>query len=350
MTAVFVYGAGQLGRKIAADHGAIHSFIDDTPEKKGTAVDGIPVIGFDNFAQRYADQQHQIYVCICLPDHCVYSMMQTLKKNTDKPLCISPFTDYFLNRPDTDVMPHLFWHKRGLSDEFITNYEALKADLSDEDSIACLEHYILFQSKGLIRHSHCTPRSDIPFRARLNSNIHYIDCGAFDGDTITDFLTMVNEEYRAITAVEPDKENLQRCKQRLESLNGMHARKTVYICAAVSDRDDSAWFASNGSTDSKLSESGTVKVDTINLKRLITGPELYIKLDIEGAEYSALAGAVDTIIEHLPYLAISVYHHYDDLVRIHRLLKEAVPEYRFALRTHGMNGTDTMLYCFPGEP
>jgi FkbM family methyltransferase len=58
----------------------------------------------------------------------------------------------------------------------------------------------------------------------------------------------------------------------------------------------------------------------------------FIKMDIEGAEVSALRGARKVITEHKPRLAICLYHRLSDMWEIPRLLREMVPEYRFWCR------------------
>src|SRR5262249_44269722 len=54
----------------------------------------------------------------------------------------------------------------------------------------------------------------------------------------------------------------------------------------------------------------------------------FIKMDIEGAEQKAIAGAHETIAKYRPRMALCIYHMADDPVKIPRMVKETVPEYR----------------------
>ena len=74
----------------------------------------------------------------------------------------------------------------------------------------------------------------------------------------------------------------------------------------------------------------------------------YIKMDIEGAEISAIAGLKNTIIKQNPHLAISVYHKPTDLWEIPFKINQIAPDtYSFFLRVYGHQTFDTVLYCIP---
>jgi hypothetical protein len=56
----------------------------------------------------------------------------------------------------------------------------------------------------------------------------------------------------------------------------------------------------------------------------------FIKMDIEGSEQQALAGASGTLMQFKPRLAIASYHRIDDHLRIPEIVLKANPAYRFA--------------------
>lgn len=41
----------------------------------------------------------------------------------------------------------------------------------------------------------------------------YIDCGAYNGDTVLEYAAFTNREYKKIYAFEPDPENLKKLKK-----------------------------------------------------------------------------------------------------------------------------------------
>jgi hypothetical protein len=71
----------------------------------------------------------------------------------------------------------------------------------------------------------------------------------------------------------------------------------------------------------------------------------FIKMDVEGAELSALWGARRTILEHRPALAISLYHTAAHLWQLPLL---AASWYgngaKYYLRSHGCNGFELVFY------
>ena len=71
----------------------------------------------------------------------------------------------------------------------------------------------------------------------------------------------------------------------------------------------------------------------------------FIKMDVEGAELSALQGACKTIKANKPHLAICVYHKHSDLYDIPKYLLELVPEYRFVVRHYTSCMWETVLYA-----
>jgi hypothetical protein len=54
----------------------------------------------------------------------------------------------------------------------------------------------------------------------------------------------------------------------------------------------------------------------------------FIKMDIEGAEQKAIAGARQTIVKYRPRMALCIYHMVDDPVKIPRLVQDTVPGYQ----------------------
>lgn len=71
----------------------------------------------------------------------------------------------------------------------------------------------------------------------------------------------------------------------------------------------------------------------------------FIKMDIEGAEMAALAGAANTIREFRPRLAISGYHKPEDLWEIPQRILELNPGYRLAFGHHTPIGWESVFYA-----
>lgn len=121
----------------------------------------------------------------------------------------------------------------------------------------------------------------------------------------------------------------------------------VYPCA-VSDKCGILHFDTktgvNGSF--KLTEDGTESVEATTIDTALKDKKVtFIKMDIEGAELSALHGAEQTILKWKPILAISIYHSNTDMIEIYNYIHELIPNYKFYVRHYGIYFNETILYA-----
>jgi FkbM family methyltransferase len=72
----------------------------------------------------------------------------------------------------------------------------------------------------------------------------------------------------------------------------------------------------------------------------------FIKMDIEGAEMGALAGAAGVIAEFKPRMAISGYHKPEDLWEIPARIKALNPTYELTFGHHTPTGWESVFYAF----
>ncbi|MDR3245024.1 MAG: FkbM family methyltransferase [Prevotellaceae bacterium] len=75
-------------------------------------------------------------------------------------------------------------------------------------------------------------------------------------------------------------------------------------------------------------ETETIQITTID-KECEDKKVGLIKMDIEGFEYYAVKGGLETIKRDKPVLLISIYHTGKDFFEIPQMLKSCVPEYKF---------------------
>ena len=71
----------------------------------------------------------------------------------------------------------------------------------------------------------------------------------------------------------------------------------------------------------------------------------FIKMDIEGAELSALQGATE-VLSNYPKLAISIYHKINDMWEIPLFIKNNFPDYKFYCKKSSPFG-ECVLFCSP---
>ena len=91
----------------------------------------------------------------------------------------------------------------------------------------------------------------------------------------------------------------------------------------------------------------TSTIDDFCRQRNVT-PD-FIKMDIEGAELSALKGGIETIKKYRPQLAISIYHSDDDFINIPMYLYDNLENYEFRLGHYSPYTSETVLYAIPNE-
>jgi len=172
-----------------------------------------------------------------------------------------------------------------------------------------------------------------------------VDGGAFTGDTLLRYLHEARPCFASYHAFEPDAKNWMVLQQTVKELG---AKNVHLVHKGLLDRAASLHFATGGST-SRLQESGSLIVETVALDEAVPNAS-FIKLDIEGCEAQALAGARRTIQTNKPKLAICVYHSCQDIFEIPLLVKRLHPGYRIFLRTHDREASrECVLYATPSH-
>lgn len=171
----------------------------------------------------------------------------------------------------------------------------------------------------------------------------FIDCGAFDGDTVK-ILKECKGTIERIAAFEPDGNNFNKLRQ---NLNGLRvADEEIFFPCGVWSKTEMLRFKSEVQVSSRISEAGDTFIQGVALDDVLQGfAPTFIKMDIEGAEIEALHGAESMIQEYTPDLAISVYHAADHIWKIPLLINSFHPKYKFYLRSHDIHGMETILYA-----
>lgn len=106
-------------------------------------------------------------------------------------------------------------------------------------------------------------------------------------------------------------------------------------------------FALDGAGSSVSAEGIEVEISTIDreVDEAGGGRVSMIKADVEGFEYDVLLGAQEVIRRDAPRLAITVYHHENNVPQISGLLRRLHPGYRIHCRGIAPNGHPVMLHA-----
>lgn len=161
-----------------------------------------------------------------------------------------------------------------------------------------------------------------------------LDCGANLGTCTREALLA---GARRVVAIEPAPENLE-CLRR--TLAAEIAEGRVILCPkGVWDREENrtmSLYPGISGRDSVIFDyqesPRKITISLTTIDRLVTELRLgrvdFIKMDIEGAEQRALAGARETLGKFKPRMAIYGYHLEDDSARIPAIVRQANPGYR----------------------
>ncbi|HXE63216.1 MAG TPA: FkbM family methyltransferase [Bryobacteraceae bacterium] len=174
----------------------------------------------------------------------------------------------------------------------------------------------------------------------------FLDCGAYDGDTMLEFRKRYDMYQASVFTIEANPGNFEKlnaiqskllpeCRRRLCALVGDPAVKSVRI---------------NGSGVSARIDDQGIEVPAAMIDELCRYHLTSLwKLDIEGAELEALRGGVETIRRDRPVIACCLYHRPSDLWTIPAFLASVCENYRFYARCYEDMGWETVLYAVPIE-
>lgn len=177
---------------------------------------------------------------------------------------------------------------------------------------------------------------------------HFVDCGAYKGDTIVDFIKLakskkINTKKIKITAFEPDDYNFGKL---------VHIKKK-YADISINIRKEGTWskkdnlgFKCNVEEACMIAEDGEDIVHVNSIDNVLKNDKVtFIKMDVEGAELESLKGAEKIIARDHPRLAISIYHSDEDMIGIIEFLREKYPFYSYYVRHYTYFFGDTVLYA-----
>jgi FkbM family methyltransferase len=174
---------------------------------------------------------------------------------------------------------------------------------------------------------------------------HFVDAGAYDGDTIAQFAERTGGRHASIVAFEPDATNFRKLQERVARL---HLQNCDLRNTGTSDSTGELRFRGGDAFLSKLDAEGDVLMPVEAIDDVVGDrPVSFIKMDVEGAELASLVGARRTIERHRPRLAICLYHKLEDLITIPAWIRNVLPDSRLSLRVHTRHSQELVLYAVP---
>ena len=178
-----------------------------------------------------------------------------------------------------------------------------------------------------------------------------IDAGGCYGDTALYFAHKTGAEGKVVSfEFLPD--NLKIYQRNLELNPGLAKRIRLLPNPVWSAGDEELFVSGHGPGTTvgpirKTADSQMVR--TLSIDQIFERGDLervnFIKMDIEGAELSALRGAEKTLRRFRPKLAICVYHSLADFWEIPKYLESLNLGYKFYLRHFSIHQEETVLFA-----
>lgn len=205
--------------------------------------------------------------------------------------------------------------------------------MADERSSDVLDKMICFKLTGKLHYLRDGEDDKLEAFTEImkpHKNEHFVDLGAYNGDTIRELLGYTDGAFASVTALEPDRRNFRKLKAFTETLLG----DITLEQAGAWDCDCVKTFAAKAGRNSRLAGKG-VETQMRAVDSVLAGaPCTMLKLDVEGAEHQALRGAAQTIARWKPRLNVACYHRNEDLFAVPLLVHELNPAYELYLRHH----------------
>lgn len=178
-----------------------------------------------------------------------------------------------------------------------------------------------------------------------------IDAGGCWGDTALFFANTVGEGGR-VYVFEFIPSNLKILKKNIAMNPALEKIVNIVDRPVWSQSDKMLFYSDNGPGSSVSFEAtgdASNQVATLTIDDLVKRDNIlkvdFIKMDIEGAELPALKGAEQTIRQHLPKLAISIYHRPEDFRVIPEYIVSLNLGYKFYFGHSSIHAEESVLFA-----
>ena len=337
---VYIWGTGQMGQwaaHLVYDMGGrVAAFIDNSAARWGATSEGILCISPDQLREK---ENPLVFSGVGMSGAAVAAQLadMNVRRVLDMP-------DFYLNTLFEDIRSA---HAAELAARVAVCFDILADDASRDVLLAKLRGFLDFEPGfarqnyyGDICHDDQYFQNDL---IRFTENSVLVDCGAYTGDTMQDFLRR-GLPFRKYIAYELNRRNYEKLQNNMNDARGGETGELIAYNCGVGERNEQIYYDDVVSA-SCVSSTG-IPGEIVRMSDHLRDEAVsFIKMDIEGAEMGALRGAEELIRRRRPDLAICVYHSISDLYEIPLYIHSIVPEYQLYLRHHTPVFCETVCYA-----
>lgn len=341
---ICIFGCGNMGRnmpEMLKEYGLIvDCYCDNDKSKVGMDVHGygIPCISLDDLI-KIKDE-----TAVIVPTRYYKEIYKQLKD---------------LNFPIVDRLFHVRFtmenYLKNINRKEVAEHICKTIDiLDDEESCRVITRLVEEWTRndytyGQIDDIYTIPQYFPKDIIKNNTEEVFVDCGAYNGDNIHDFLEFENYKFKKYYGFELNQKNYLELNAHIQKEWSNLKDKFITENKGVSDFSGTIQYADR-CEGSKISEAGNATGETVTLDDYFGNNKVtFIKMDIEGAEMPALQGGKELISNNYPVLAICIYHKPDDFWVIPQYIKKNWNNYKLYVRHHTDLMTETVLYAVKGD-
>lgn len=339
---VVLYGMGDGADKIL-----------DVCEQKGIKVYGVfasdEFVRYQNFrgftVKKYSELKDEFSDIIIL-----VSFATSLDSVLDRIYSLTTYDELYA--PDVPVFGGGLFDSAYFSEHF-AEFERVYDMLSDEQSKLVYLNIIKYKLTGdisLLKKCETDVTEAYKNIIQPKENSGYVDIGAYNGDTLREYISYAGEKITAF-CFEPDEKNFKKLSMSSEEFESADIK--LINAAAWNKNEELVFYSRSGRNSAHTTAHSSARAKKINAVRAdehIDKHIDFINIDAEGSDAEAIEGLSETINRYHPTISCAVYHRNEDMFKLPLMLAEKYKSYKLYIRHFPyVPAWDTNIYIKYGE-
>lgn len=338
---IYIYGCGNAGttltKRLQNAGYVIQGFIDNGQGKSKGTYEGIQIYRTEELYKVIEKEKPMVIIVALFSMHIYPQIKSSLENVFGLQAEIYYFTEFRKLETifNTDLEP-AFSAFMGENPEqlvlekekIISVYDVLEDDESKSLYCELLEFYLgkKFVDFTLLPFEEHYFAYDI---YSINEEEVFVDCGAYDGDTLEIFIKNQDNKFKKYIAIEADEINCTKIQQKIDD------NRVSVLNHFIADDNYVINFESTGTSYGMGGANGSsVMTKTLDELTYSDAPT-FIKVNLEGYDLDAIRGASTIIKEYKPIVSVQGHHKSNHFWEIIETLKAMADDYKFYLRNYG---------------